>query len=542
MLYPADGLGRSLNAPCTTIGRSRDNDVVVNDKFASRYHARIWREPAGYRLEDLDSVNGTFVNGERLAAGASRLLKDFDVVGIAPTTQLRIEQPRADDIGGKTFVSAPDSTMLGMAAATTTEEPPATALDVKPRRRSGWALKRVASPGTEPRYVLRNTRTSAYLQLTDRDRFLWDLMDGEHRVRDLLFAYSREYGQLALPRIQQLIDQLHGAGFLSRQPGEPESGSKTIKDRVIGAMMRMELAVSGLDRRVEGIYGRLGWVFFTRVGIAVILGLAAAGLLLFAVASGHARLFDVGGAGAAGVVLAFAAYTASLIVHEMAHALATKSYGRKVPRGGLMVMMGMPYAFVDTTDMWFEGRGPRIMVSLAGPIATAAMAAFFAAGAALLPSPVAAGVCFQVAFALYINTLFNFNPLIPLDGYYALSDWLGMPRLREESSAYFRKGIWSDLRHGKRPSGAQLGLAVYGMFAVVGMFGFLILGVFSWTSRLGPLVHDHVPAPFDRLILVVGLMFLFFPIWYFPMLSLSRKVRRRMRREEGSVDLEPAAA
>ncbi len=396
----------------------------------------------------------------------------------------------------------------------------------------------MASPGTEPRYVLRNTRTSAYLQLTERDRFLWDLMDGDHRVRDLLFAYSREYGQLALPRIQQLIDQLNGAGLLARAPGETEAGRRTAKDRVIAAMLRMELAVAGLDGGVERIYGRLGWVLFTRVGIAIILLTAIAGLLLFATASGHARLFDVGGAGVLGAVLAFAAYTLSLVVHEMAHALATKSYGRRVPRGGLMVMMGMPYAFVDTTDMWFEGRGPRIMVSLAGPIATAAMAAFFAAGAALLPSHVAAGVCFQVAFALYINTLFNFNPLIPLDGYYALSDWLGMPRLREEAGAYFRRGIWRDLRSGRRPGPAQVGLAVYGMVSVVGMMGFLLLGVFSWTSRLGPLVHSHVPAPFDTIILVAGLLFLFFPIWYFPVLKLTRRVRRQMNREVSSVELE----
>jgi len=172
--------------------------------------------------------------------------------------------------------------------------------DLKPRRRSGWALKQVASPGTEPRYVLRNTRTSAYLQLTERDRFLWDLMDGDHRVRDLLFAYSREYGQLALPRIQQLIDQLNGAGLLARAPGETEAGRRTAKDRVIAAMLRMELAVAGLDGGVERIYGRLGWVLFTRVGIAISLLTAIAGLLLFATASGHARLFDVGGAGVLG--------------------------------------------------------------------------------------------------------------------------------------------------------------------------------------------------------------------------------------------------
>ncbi|MDQ6746662.1 MAG: hypothetical protein M3010_00945, partial [Candidatus Dormibacteraeota bacterium] len=137
---------------------------------------------------------------------------------------------------------------------------------------------------------------------------------------------------------------------------------------------------------------------------------------------------------------------------------------------------------------------------------------------------------------------FNFNPLIPLDGYYALSDWLGMPRLREEASAYFRRGIWTDLRAGRRPSGARVGLAVYGMFAVVGMAGFMVLGVFSWTSRLGPLVHAHLPAPLDSVVLVAGLLFLFFPIWYFPALKAWHSLRRRLHREVSSVDLEVQSA
>jgi putative peptide zinc metalloprotease protein len=545
-LYPPEGEGRPLVAECTTIGRSRDNGVVVNDKFASRYHARIWREPTGYRLEDLDSMNGTFVNGERLAAGASRVLKDYDVIGIAPTTQLRIEQPRSVDIGSKTLISAPDSTMVGATAASAStsglvEAAQPTGMDLKPRRRSGWALKQVPVQGTEPRWVLRNTRTSAYLQLTDRDRFIWDQLDGEHSIRDLLLAYARQYGQLALPRIQQLLDQLQGAGLLQRA-GEPEARKPGPLDRVVAALVRAELALSGIDTRMDRVYRVIGWRFFTRIGLGIVILLAIGGLLAFAVASRHSRLFDVGGAGVVGVVIAILAYVVALMVHELAHALATKSFGRKVPRGGLMLMMGMPYAFVDTTDMWLEGRGPRIMVSLAGPVATAALTAFFAAGAAFLPSHVAAGVCFQVAFALYINTLFNFNPLIPLDGYYALSDWLEMPRLREEASAYFRKGLWHDL-FTRQPMGRrQVGMALYGMLAVVGMFGFLLLGVFSWTTRIGGLVHDHVPAPFDKVILVAGLLLLFFPVWYFPTLKVWRSIKRRMRREQGTVELETQPA
>lgn len=49
-----------------TIGRTPDNDIVVSDVLASRHHARVITQPDGLYLEDLRSVNGTYVNGQRV--------------------------------------------------------------------------------------------------------------------------------------------------------------------------------------------------------------------------------------------------------------------------------------------------------------------------------------------------------------------------------------------------------------------------------------------------------------------------------------------
>ncbi|MCZ0985896.1 hypothetical protein O1M54_10110 [Streptomyces diastatochromogenes] len=65
-------------------------------------------------------------------------------------------------------------------------------------------------------------------------------------------------------------------------------------------------------------------------------------------------------------------------MHELTHALAVKSYGRKVRRGGFLLMMGMPFAFVDTSDMWFGSRWSRVVVALSGPLSTAALAGWCA--------------------------------------------------------------------------------------------------------------------------------------------------------------------
>ena len=49
-----------------TIGRDSDNDVVVDNKLASRHHAVVQKIKNAYFLKDANSTNGTYVNGVRI--------------------------------------------------------------------------------------------------------------------------------------------------------------------------------------------------------------------------------------------------------------------------------------------------------------------------------------------------------------------------------------------------------------------------------------------------------------------------------------------
>lgn len=49
-----------------SVGRAPDNDIVIPDGDISRHHALVWSTEAGVFLRDLGSVNGTFVDGERV--------------------------------------------------------------------------------------------------------------------------------------------------------------------------------------------------------------------------------------------------------------------------------------------------------------------------------------------------------------------------------------------------------------------------------------------------------------------------------------------
>ncbi|MCV7009830.1 ATP-binding cassette domain-containing protein [Mycobacterium gordonae] len=69
----------SVPTAAARIGRAADNDVVVTDVLVSRYHAQLSPAPAGAQIRDLNSINGTFVNGVRVG---SAFLSEGDVVTI----------------------------------------------------------------------------------------------------------------------------------------------------------------------------------------------------------------------------------------------------------------------------------------------------------------------------------------------------------------------------------------------------------------------------------------------------------------------------
>ncbi len=61
------------------LGRALENDVTLNDPKVSRNHAELEWNGTGFTLRDLNSANGTFVNGQRLV-NTTRLLHDGDEI------------------------------------------------------------------------------------------------------------------------------------------------------------------------------------------------------------------------------------------------------------------------------------------------------------------------------------------------------------------------------------------------------------------------------------------------------------------------------
>ena len=87
---PAPGKIISLQKTELSIGRDAGSDVYVNDVEVSRKHARLLSQFGDYLLEDLESTNGTFVNGQRISG--QRILKPGDTIFLGENVSLSYEQ------------------------------------------------------------------------------------------------------------------------------------------------------------------------------------------------------------------------------------------------------------------------------------------------------------------------------------------------------------------------------------------------------------------------------------------------------------------
>ncbi len=132
--------------------------------------------------------------------------------------------------------------------------------------------------------------------------------------------------------------------------------------------------------------------------------------------------------------------TALKIWHEFGHAYACKIKGGDVPDMGAIFIVSLPCAYVDVSSSWcFTRKRDRIMVGLGGIYfeSIAAMIALFI-WAVTGPSVINSAAQFTVIMATLTTVLFNANPLMKFDGYYILSDVVGIPNLRDRSTAQIK--------------------------------------------------------------------------------------------------------
>ncbi len=303
-------------------------------------------------------------------------------------------------------------------------------------------------------FVLKNPQTTTYLKLNEADYYVWQLMTGRRTVKELVVAYFLKYKSFAYGRVAALVQELKQASLLKDKPvgifrqvsARLEARDWRHRWRQVGrAFVDRRFPVNGLDGYISAVYRWGGRAFFNPVAQGFLWLVAVAGALpFFKLLQTPAQFPVFGGAqfgAASGLALLLAAYLLVVFIHELAHALTTKHYGREIHTGGLMIYFGMPAFYVDTMDIWLEPKRHRVAVSWAGPFSGLALGGAGSLLAMFMPNPLFRLFCFKVAFWGYLGFLVNMNPLLELDGYFILMDALDIPGLRRRAFGFIKREL-----------------------------------------------------------------------------------------------------
>jgi putative peptide zinc metalloprotease protein len=410
----------------------------------------------------------------------------------------------------------------------------------RPVLRAGIESAELVSARGVPYVMLRSpdARSSCYLRLTPEEVQLTRLMDGARTLARLVAEFARITGRLAPDQVRRVVADLAGNRMLEELPVDAFRPLQRMRRRawplrfgrgLVAFVRGRRVVLANVDPLVTVLYKAGGRLLFTKVVATVLAAVAVVGLAAFAWQwwTGTRSVFLTSDSYFAGAAVLLGLNIVALACHELGHALAAKHAGRRVPSAGFLVYFGIPSVFVDTTDVWMAGRRARLRTTIAGPSAGLVLAG----GAALvgLAVPAAAPWCFKLAFAWYLNALFNLNPFLALDGYYVVMDWLELPNLRARGLAW----VVARLRR-RPPSWRMLDregrlVALYGLLAVGWLVIALNLGFRVYVDRVAGLSTGLWRSGWAaRVLLIVVVAALVSPVVYL-VAGWSGKRWRRLR-------------
>ncbi|MES2531471.1 MAG: site-2 protease family protein [Pseudomonadota bacterium] len=185
------------------------------------------------------------------------------------------------------------------------------------------------------------------------------------------------------------------------------------------------------------------WVdpVFTRAFASIMVALALMGLYFVSrqwddFLHTFPYFFSLKGVAIYGLSLAF-----TKTMHELGHAYAATRYGCRVPTMGVSFLVMVPVLYTDTTDTWkLRSRRQRLLVDGAGVLTELCLASIATFLWAFLPDGPVRSAAFVIATTSWISTLaINMSPFMRFDGYYFLSDMVGVPNLSSRAQAF---GQW----------------------------------------------------------------------------------------------------
>jgi putative peptide zinc metalloprotease protein len=303
------------------------------------------------------------------------------------------------------------------------------------KMRSDLVVSRQGTP-EQSVFVMKDPATERFFRFGATEHFITQQLDGLTPPEMVRQRVEQHFdAPLSAETLQQFIDRLRRLGLLERDPCAPAGGHA--HGRVRGNMFYLRLKAFNPDRLFDRLVIKLR-LFFTPAfvclsALTILLAACTTAANWTEIGQDFGRLYSF-----SSLFLAYLTMLGVITCHEFAHGLTCKHFGGHVREIGFLLLYFQPAFYCNVSDAWlFAEKSQRLWVTFAGAyfeIFLWALATFV--WRVTDPYTMVHYLALVVVATSGIKTLFNLNPLIKLDGYYLLSDYLEVPNLRARAISY----------------------------------------------------------------------------------------------------------
>jgi putative peptide zinc metalloprotease protein len=347
----------------------------------------------------------------------------------------------------------------------------------------------------EPRYIVRRV-DGQVIQLPRLLYLLASSLDGQRDLEQVAGLVTAELGKVvSAQQVSYLIDnRLRPVGIVAADPGSGDAGAAPVmkmkSDPLLALKFRVGVIPDQMVWRIAGFFRPMFWPPVIFVGLAVFLmvdvAIIAVGGLDRIVPSALALVYQPGL-----TLLVLAVVLVSAAFHECGHVAACRYGGARPGKMGFGLYLVWPALYSTVTDSYRLSRRGRLRTDLGGVYFNAV----FIAGTGLAYLVTGSPWVLVVIVLLHIETATQFLPVIRMDGYYILSDLIGVPDL------FSRLGpVLASMIPGRGAHPRVTELKPWVRRTITGWVAIVIPALLYWVIGFLIIVPQVFPVVWDRLL------------------------------------------
>ncbi len=312
----------------------------------------------------------------------------------------------------------------------------------------------VAVPHDSGGWVVKDPLTLHYTHLDEIEFSVLNLMDGHVSFAEMLEGARRLCpGRSLVPddlkqfvRVlagHQLIRQLGGGDSARLDPQESATSPLRFLSPLV-RILRLQRRLLNPSRLLDAALPLVSVLYKPVVVRSMmmigLLAIMVVGLRFGELLKALPSMADF--LGPQNLILMLLVFVTVKVLHEAGHAFTARYFGAECNECGVMLMVFTPVLYTNVSDAWLLPRRQRMLITAAGILVELFIAAvFFLLWSYAVPGTTRSLLLNTVVLCSVNTILFNGNPLLRFDGYFLLTDWVGIPNLASRATTVVQQTL-----------------------------------------------------------------------------------------------------